>query len=202
MPRLKGVCRWHAPMRRSQACMQTILQVLPVGIASTKPSSQPALRRSPALLASQSLPALEVPGPGQGGCFGSREFLSAIRPTFPTDAQLGCAPPSEGRCRKALGLHPIPALQAGTEPPRVREAHPNGGPSPRRVGRSPFSPKENAMYAALAAGEPRRIPVLLGGSGLTRPAPLPQPRLAVLLRPLPCLGKCGGRPCADCREAA
>ena len=63
--------------------MQTILQVLPVDIASTKPSSQPALRRSPALLASQSLPALEFPGIRQGGCFGSREFLSAIRPIFP-----------------------------------------------------------------------------------------------------------------------
>ena len=58
------------------------------------------------------------------------------------------------------------------------------------------------MLAVIAAVEPRRIPVLLGGSDLTRPAPLPQPRLAVLLRPLPCLGKCGGRPCADCREAA
>ncbi len=58
------------------------------------------------------------------------------------------------------------------------------------------------MFAAFAARESHRIQVLLGGSGLTRPAPLPQPRLVVLLRPLPCLGKCGGRPCADCREAA
>lgn len=57
------------------------------------------------------------------------------------------------------------------------------------------------MFAALASREPRRIPVLLGGSGLTRPAPVPQRKLAVLLRPLPCLGKCEGRPCADCREA-
>lgn len=59
------------------------------------------------------------------------------------------------------------------------------------------------MHAALAAGESRRIPVLLGGSGLlTGPAPSPQRKLAVLLRPLPCFGKCMGRPCADCRVAA
>ncbi len=96
----------------------------------------------------------------------------------------------------------MPASQAGAKPPRVREAHPNGDPSPRQGWAFPFSSKENAMFAAFAARESHRIPVLLGGSGLTRPAPLPQPRLAVLLRPLPCLGKCGGRPCADCREAA
>ena len=58
------------------------------------------------------------------------------------------------------------------------------------------------MFAALAVRESHRIPVLLGGSGLTSPAPLPQRKLAVLLRPLPCLGKCTGRPCADCRVAA
>lgn len=57
------------------------------------------------------------------------------------------------------------------------------------------------MFAALAARESHRIPVLLGGSCLTRPSPLPQRKLAVLLRPRPCLGKCEGRPCADCREA-
>ena len=44
------------------------------------------------------------------------------------------------------------------------------------------------MFAALAVRESHRIPVLLGGSGLTSPAPLPQRKLAVLLRPLPCLG--------------
>lgn len=94
--------------------MQTILQVLPVDIASTKPSSQPALRRSPALLASQSLPALEFPGAGLGGCLGSREFLSAFEPTFPTDVQLhGCAPLSEDPCHLAQGLHPMSAVQAG-----------------------------------------------------------------------------------------
>ena len=58
------------------------------------------------------------------------------------------------------------------------------------------------MFAAFAARESHRIPVLLGGSGLTRPAPSPRRKLAVLLRPLPCPGKCTGRPCADCREAA
>ena len=57
------------------------------------------------------------------------------------------------------------------------------------------------MFAALAVRESHRIPVLLGGSGLTSPAPLPQRKLAVLLRPLPCLGKCMGRPCTDCRRA-
>ena len=101
---------------------------------------------------------------------------------------------------RAFTSHASP--KAGTKPLRIREAHPNGDPSPRQGWAFPFSSKENAMFAAFAARESHRIPVLLGGSGLTRPAPLPQPRLAVLLRPLPCLGKCGGRPCADCRVAA
>jgi hypothetical protein len=57
------------------------------------------------------------------------------------------------------------------------------------------------MFAALAAREPHRIPVLLGGSGLAGLPPAPRHKLAVLLRPLPCLGQCAGRLCADCRVA-
>ena len=44
-----------------------------------------------------------------------------------------------------------------------------------------------------------RVPVLLGGTGLASPLPAPQRNLALLLRPLPCLGKCMGLPCATCR---
>ena len=58
------------------------------------------------------------------------------------------------------------------------------------------------MSAVPVARASHRVPVLLGGSGLASPLPAPQRNLALLLRPLPCLGKCGGRPCADCREAA
>ena len=53
-----------------------------------------------------------------------------------------------------------------------------GTPVPARVGRSPFSSKENPMSAVVAAREARRIPVLL--------------------RPLPCSGKCSVRMCASC----
>ena len=94
-----------------------------------------------------------------------------------------------------------PSRPAPSRPACARHTR-TGTPVPARVGRSPFSTKENAMFAALAVRESHRIPVLLGGSGLTSPAPLPQRKLAVLLRPLPCLGKCMGRPCADCRVAA
>ena len=58
------------------------------------------------------------------------------------------------------------------------------------------------MFAVHAARESRRIPVLLGGSGLACPLPVPLRKPAVLLRPLPCLGKCVGRTCADCPVAA
>lgn len=54
------------------------------------------------------------------------------------------------------------------------------------------------MLAVSTAVEPRRIPVLQGGSGLAGHPPVPHRKLPVLLRPLPCLGKCTGRPCADC----
>ena len=37
------------------------------------------------------------------------------------------------------------------------------------------------------------------GSALLCPAPLPQRSLRVVAASLPCLGKCMGRPCADCR---
>lgn len=57
------------------------------------------------------------------------------------------------------------------------------------------------MLAVLAARELRRIPVLLGGSGLAGRPPVPHRKLPVLLRPRPCLGKCMGRPCADCHAA-
>lgn len=57
------------------------------------------------------------------------------------------------------------------------------------------------MFAVVAAKESHRIPVLLGGSGLAGRPPAPQRKLAALLRPLPYLGKCTGRSCADCRVA-
>ncbi len=57
------------------------------------------------------------------------------------------------------------------------------------------------MFAVVAARESRRIPVLLGGSGLADRPPVPHRKIPVLLRPLPCSGKCMGRPCADCQAA-
>jgi len=60
-------------------------------IASIKPSPRPRPRRSPALLASQSLPALKFPGFCRGGCFGCRERPSASAPTFLRDT-----PPHRG----------------------------------------------------------------------------------------------------------
>ncbi|CAM3393146.1 hypothetical protein [Paracidovorax anthurii] len=55
------------------------------------------------------------------------------------------------------------------------------------------------MLAVTTAVEPRRIPVLLGGSGLAAHPSVPHRKLPVLLRPQPCLGKCMGHPCARCR---
>lgn len=57
------------------------------------------------------------------------------------------------------------------------------------------------MLAVVAAVEPRRIPVLLGGSGLAGRPPVPHHKVPVLLRPLRCLGKCKGRSCAGCRAS-
>jgi len=54
------------------------------------------------------------------------------------------------------------------------------------------------MLAVITAVEPRRIPVLLGGSGLAGHPPVPHRKLPVLLRPLPCVGKCMERPYAAC----
>lgn len=54
------------------------------------------------------------------------------------------------------------------------------------------------MSAIPAARASHRVPVLLGGSGLASPLPAPQRKLALLLRPRPCLGKCMGLPCATC----
>ena len=52
---------------------------------------------------------------------------------------------------RAFTSHVSP--KAGAKPLRVREAHPNGDPSPRQGWAFPFSSKENAMFAALAARE-------------------------------------------------
>lgn len=57
------------------------------------------------------------------------------------------------------------------------------------------------MLAIATARESHRIAVLLGGTGLAGPSPRPQRKLAALLRPLPCLGKCTGYPCAVCDVA-
>lgn len=54
------------------------------------------------------------------------------------------------------------------------------------------------MSAVVAAREARRIPVLLGGSGVAGRPPVVHRKLPVLLRPLPCSGKCSVRMCASC----
>lgn len=55
------------------------------------------------------------------------------------------------------------------------------------------------MSAVPGARASHRVPVLLGGTGIASPLPAAQRKLALLLRPLPCLGKCMGLPCAACR---
>jgi len=55
------------------------------------------------------------------------------------------------------------------------------------------------MSAVPAVSALHRVPVLLGGTGHASLRPAPQRKLALLLRPLPCLGKCMGLPCAACR---
>lgn len=54
------------------------------------------------------------------------------------------------------------------------------------------------MFAVVATRESRRIPVLLGGSGLAGCPPVPHRKLPVLLCPVTCTDKCTRRPCADC----
>ncbi len=49
------------------------------------------------------------------------------------------------------------------------------------------------MLAVPSARDSRRIPVLLGGSGLAGRPPIPHRKVPALLRPLPCLGKPMGR---------
>lgn len=49
------------------------------------------------------------------------------------------------------------------------------------------------MLAVPSARDSRRIPVLLGGSGLAGRPPIPHRKVPVLLRPLPCFGKPMGR---------
>ncbi len=54
------------------------------------------------------------------------------------------------------------------------------------------------MFAVPVTRESRRVPVLLGGSGLARPMPAPRRVLPALLLPkrYPC--GCDGRSCAAC----
>jgi hypothetical protein len=57
------------------------------------------------------------------------------------------------------------------------------------------------MLATLTSREVHRIPVLLGGSGRAGTPPVRHCKLPVLLRPLPCCGKCRGRPLIGCPVA-
>lgn len=57
------------------------------------------------------------------------------------------------------------------------------------------------MFAVHAARESRRIPVLLGGSGLAGRLLATPRKIPALLRPLPCSGTCVGRRCDECSVA-
>lgn len=54
------------------------------------------------------------------------------------------------------------------------------------------------MSAVPVTRELHRVPVLLGGSGLARPLPIPRRVVPALLLPKPCASGCDGRAYSPC----